>query len=93
MKKEIKWHVDLAQISKEMYKGRLQVAVVDGDRVVATTFESEEEAAFIVRACNSHYEMLNALDLVAKSIADPNGTSSDFEDVIFKAITKAKGAA
>lgn len=35
-------------------------------------------------------EMLAALQLVAKTIADPNGTDSDFEDAVFAAIASAK---
>lgn len=36
-------------------------------------------------------ELLEACELVAKTIANPNGSDSDFEDVLFSAIAKAKG--
>ena len=36
-------------------------------------------------------DMLEALELVAKTIANPNGTDSHFEDKLFAAINKAKG--
>lgn len=35
----------------------------------------EETAAFIVRACNSHYELLAALESCTRYLADLNGSS------------------
>lgn len=51
--------------------------------------KKEEDAAFIIRACNSHYELLAALELTVKMYEGATGLPIPSQ--AFRAILKAKG--
>jgi hypothetical protein len=73
----------------------------------SSTGDEPANAAFIVRACNSHYELLAALEACTRYLADLNGSSwingddpgsvdmrqraKGLQDLAFKATSKAKG--
>jgi hypothetical protein len=61
-----RWHIDRQSPYSPMcikpYPGRI-VCDIDG-----TDGEAEANAAFIVRACNAHQELVGALQLAAKAV-------------------------
>lgn len=56
-------------------------------------FISKEDAEFIVRACNSHYELLAALKEAEADVLDNGGYKEDYEPLVQlrAAIAKAEG--
>lgn len=66
---------------------RLTIASQNDSLFVAEA-DCEEDTAFIVRACNSHYELLSALELVRMSFGW-GALSDDTKRVIDAALAKA----
>ncbi len=66
---------------------------VDNDNLPYT--EAESLAAFIVRACNAHEELLNALEIAEATLdriaPDGSRATQGTRDIIRSALAKAKG--
>jgi len=62
----------------------------DGAEVVAC-HSNKADAADIVRACNSHYDLLAALEMAKRIIANGGGVNGDQLEVIESAIARSKG--
>jgi hypothetical protein len=59
---------------------------------VADCIQEDESAEFIVRACNSHYELLEALMLADALLSGKNMNKQIVEKKVKAAIAKATGA-
>lgn len=59
-------------------------SVMTGKRVIAEC-EREEDAAFIVRACNAHASLVNALTLLAAKVDAAGGGLAGFADELLHA--------
>lgn len=67
---------------------------INGKKEAAEVERKQATAEFIVRACNSHYELLEAISLaleIAKSETMPAGTLSKKLDRISQILDKAEG--
>lgn len=72
-------------------KRRTLAAVYGGDDCSISCDERNNNAAFIVRACNAHYGLLAALKLAQRIIANGGRCSGADLDQIDNAIAKATG--
>lgn len=74
-----------------------QILALNGDdlfHIETADIFKQEDADFIVRACNSHYELIEALEMIiARSKDNKPGTSKvlDMQAIAMFALTKAKG--
>lgn len=74
---------------ESIYRSESVARVICGD----DDHEREEIAEFIARACNAHYDLLEALGYARGIVADQLGEDSAHLRPLDAAIAKAKGAA
>jgi len=81
-------HTPLPWTFQENRSGMISNDVIGSDRNTVACYVGSANAAFIVKACNSHYELLQILRSV---LLEPN-VSEQFKSYVETAIAKAEGA-
>lgn len=67
--------------------GKLFIGKTHGE----TTAEMDANAVFIVRACNSHYDLLEAAKMGLSVLESEEGSDKTQGDIMRSAIAKAEG--
>ena len=82
------------RVYHNQYDGEYRVYQVDGHPLVNSLFkgkEAKEDAEFIVRACNCHYELLEACKMMLHHVPMEGDEDMDVREFAEDAITKATG--
>jgi hypothetical protein len=110
---QLPWMICIGDMIKSANTETLGARVADcdtsamSDKPYLATEPDKANAAFIVRACNSHYELLAALELCTRYLADLSGAdwiqgndsgsvdmrqrAVNLQKLAFSECTKAKG--
>lgn len=82
-------HTPLPWTFQENRSGMISNDVIGHDRNTVACYVGSKNAAFIVKACNAHYELLSAITFI---LSDLN-SKLDYEarEILLAAIAKAEG--